>query len=117
MIEWNPKITIVGKLINVLYGFDGCEQGGLCHSIIEDGNIKDNDIENVLLNCVNNPDEIDSELGICICSYLSKLTLKQRALLLSSGSSWITKEFWESLQDNPIVQAKFKSYLGTSIGE
>ncbi len=113
MIEWNPKITVVGKLISVLYGFDGCEEGGLLHFVIEDGNIKDDDIEYALHNCENNPDEIDAELGICICCYLSKLTLKQRALLLSLGSSYITKELWESLQDRPVVQAKFKSYLGT----
>lgn len=113
MIEWNPKIPIVNKLISVLYGFDGCEQGGLLHFVIEDGNIKDNDIENGLLNCVNNPDEIDSELGICICCYLSKLTLKQRALLLSIKCSYITKDDWEIFQDDPVVQARFKSYLGT----
>lgn len=117
MIEWNPKITIVGKLINVLYGLDGCEEGGLLHFVIEDGNIKDDDIEYALHNCENNPDEIDSELGIIICCYLSQLTLKQRALLLSLSSSYITKELWESLQDDPIVQYKFKSYLGISIGE
>ena len=113
MIECNTKITIVGKLINMLYELDGCEQGGLLHFVIEDGNIKDNDIKYALLNCENNPDEIDAELGMLICCYLSQLTLKQRALLLSMGSSYITKELWESLQDNPVVQANFKSYLGT----
>lgn len=114
MIEWNPKITIVGKLINMLYELDGCEQGGLLHFVIEDGNIKERDIQYAMLNCVHNPDEIDTELSFSICCYLSDLTLKQRALLLSLSSSDIeaNKDNWEGLQDTPEIQAKIISYLG-----
>lgn len=113
MIEWNPKITIVSKLINMLYELDGCEQGGLLHFVIEDGNIKDDDIEYALLNCEHNPDEIDAELSFFICCYLSQLTLKQRALLLSLPSHYLTKDLWDYFQDTPEIQAKIKSYLGT----
>ena len=67
-----------------------------------------------ILNCEHNPDEIDAELSFFICCYLSDLTLKQRALLLSLSSSDIeaNKDNWEGLQDTPEIQAKIISYLG-----
>ena len=113
-IEWNPKIPIVAKLIDILYELDGCELGGLCHFVVEDGNIKDKDLNYARLNCEHNPDEIDTELSFFICCYLSELTLKQRALLLSLSSSDIeaNKDNWEGLQDTPEIQAKIISYLG-----
>ena len=80
---YNNKFIVVSKLIEVLYDLDGCECGGLCHIVTDDGNIYDNDLDWVIEWCnkEENKYRVEKELCILICTLLKQMTFKQRAIL------------------------------------
>lgn len=82
---WNPKIEVVVGLIKLLYSLPGCEMGGLCHFVLEDGCLTDADIK-YCMDCCERTDQIDSELGMFICLMLSTLTMPQRKIMLEMMS-------------------------------
>ena len=80
---YNNKFIVVSQLIEVLYDLDGCECGGLCHIVTDDGNIYDNDLDFVIKwsNKEETKDIVEKELCILICTLLKQMTFKQRAIL------------------------------------
>ena len=80
---YHPKFGVVSDLIEVLYGTDGCETGGLCHIVTDDSSLYDDCLDFVINSCQKeeNKDRIDKELSFAICTILNQMTFQQRALL------------------------------------
>lgn len=80
---WHPKFEIVANLIHLLYKLDGCICGGLCHIVVDENNIRDNDLKCVIDLCNKNKDKIDSELSKAICEIMLQFSMEQRIILFT----------------------------------
>ena len=81
-LKWNPNMVIIEHLINALYDLPKCGTGGLCHLMIDDGNVDNDSIIFTLNECFSNRDNVESDLSIFLCNLLLQLTIEQRVALL-----------------------------------
>lgn len=83
---YTPHLETIRELINCLYQLEGCCCGGLAHIVTDDENIEDHHIQFVLDECDKEENQDREEVGLVklICTELLKLSIQQRALLMSS---------------------------------
>ena len=79
---YHPHMNTIGSYINCLYGIEGCGCGGLLHILLDDNNIKDNDILFCLKECLSHPEKEEARIGQLICEEYLKLNIEQRSVLV-----------------------------------
>lgn len=81
-----PHLETIRELIACLYALEGCCCGGLAHIVTDDNNIEDHHIQFVLNECNLDENKDREEVGLVklICEELLKLSIQQRALLMTS---------------------------------
>lgn len=78
---YNKHLETIRALIGCLYSLDGCGAGGMLHILLDDDNIDNDNIAWCLRECLNHPEEEDSQLGKLICEEYLKLSMEERRLL------------------------------------
>lgn len=94
--KYHYAMAIVMPLIHVLYGVEGCSDGGLAHVVVDDTNVDDNDIGSTitLANDEENKDRPERLLVICIMEYMKLMTVEQRELLyLIMEDDWCVDDY------------------------
>lgn len=74
--EWNALKT----LCKTLYGLPYCGSGGPLHILLDDNNLRDEDITFCLEQCLESPEKPESVLGIHICYEYLKMSMRDRML-------------------------------------
>lgn len=77
-----PQMDILLAYCECLYNIAGCAAGGQLHILLDDANIRDSDIIYCLRECLNHPNEPESNLGILICHEFIKMSMEQRSLFI-----------------------------------
>ena len=71
-----------------LYKLEGCEAGGLLHSLLDDNNMDDGSITDCMKLCLRHPEMEEAELGILICKEFLKMSMKERLAFDRLGYGW-----------------------------
>lgn len=72
-----PTVPEVWPLVRAYYAIDGNSVGGNLHIVLEDGNIKDDDVQW----CLDNARERGDASGVELAELLLKMTKTQRTKL------------------------------------
>jgi len=105
IIPWNDKIQVISGLINILYKLKDCNTGGLCHTVVSDGNIEDTDLKSVINECEKkeNFTRIDVDISKLICELLLQLSYEQRVTLILLMNVYHYTNLDESSWDDLII--------------
>lgn len=74
----NEHMLTVMEYCKCLYRLEGCLCGGPLHIILDDGNYRDSDIIFCMKECLRNPENEGSDLGLLICRELSNMAYIKR---------------------------------------
>lgn len=76
-------MKIIFTCYELLYSFDGCDCGGLGHTVFDEDNIRDEDLDSTIewCNAEENKDRVEKDLVIFMCEQMKKLTLAERGYL------------------------------------
>lgn len=102
-IPYDSKMLVIGKLVDVLYDLPGCDCGGLCHIVTDDGNVEDGHLNFVIESCDKAQDKyLEKDVAKLICQLMSKLTIDQRQELyrLFGRGIDITEGYFDSVINN-----------------
>lgn len=111
-LYWNPKIPIIVKMIDVLYTLPDCSCGGCCHIVVDDDNIRDEDLKFIIEYCKDkkNADRVDKELSSLICELLLQLNIDQRIIIfeaMGNGYDIEDKSMWDYLTKDTDLYLKY----------
>lgn len=85
---YKSHLETIRELISVLYALEGCCCGGLAHIVTDDNNIQDHHIEFIIEEAKKNPERTEAGLVKLIGEEMLKLSIQERALLMSSYYSY-----------------------------
>lgn len=98
---YHPKFIILSKLIHLLYDLPGCNCGGCCHIVVDENNIRDDDLKCVIKYCDENKDKIDSDISKLIATIMLELSFVQRVILF-----YIMEEY-DWIDDDEYIEPEF----------
>lgn len=68
------------RLCQAFYQLPNCGAGGPLHILLDDDNYDDESIKFCIEQCKENPDSMESRLGLLICDEYSRLSLEERCI-------------------------------------
>ena len=77
---FKPEWTALKKLCETLYEFPDCGAGGPLHILLDDDNLRDDDIMFCLEQCLKTIEKPGSVLGVHICHEYLKMPMRERML-------------------------------------
>lgn len=120
-VEYNPKMPIIVQCIKTLYSLPDCGTGGNCHTVTDDDNIQDENLQFVIDEC-NRPENTsdDKELSELICKLLLQLSFEQRVVLFYMmscfdlyGYDWdsFDKSVWNTLMEREVANQTLQEII------
>ena len=77
---YKPRMKTLLEYCKCLYQLEGCGCGGNLHILLDDQNIKTDDILFCLNECITHPESEESDLGILICKEYLRFSDEEREL-------------------------------------
>lgn len=78
--SYNVRIDTLLEYCSCLYKLNDCSSGGNLHIWLDDYNTSDEDVRFCLNECLANPDDEGSDLGVLICNRYLKLSAEEKEL-------------------------------------
>ena len=77
---YKPEMDVLKGLCNDLYKLPDCGAGGMLHIMLDDNNVRLEDVAYCLRECLLHPEEPEAEIGINICHEYLKMTFTERMI-------------------------------------